>query len=95
MLTVEAQAFLARRHSDQTVDVAVNGVDVAQWTFNRGSAALERQILIPPLPAGDTTVIVTFRVHSPRSPKEVGLSKDRRRLGLGICRAMIAPAPDG
>jgi glycosyltransferase involved in cell wall biosynthesis len=95
VLTVEAQAFLHDRHTEQTVDVAINGVDAARWIFQRGSSTPERRIEVPELPAGDTTVIVTFRVRSPRSPKEVGLSKDKRRLGLGICRAMIAPPPDG
>jgi hypothetical protein len=43
------------------------------------------QVALPPEAALARSLTVGLRIENPASPLQVGLSDDRRRLGLGLC----------
>jgi glycosyltransferase involved in cell wall biosynthesis len=64
---------------------SVAGTRIAAWTCAIGN---DRGVLTLPVPsaliADDGTFVLTFSIGDPRSPAELGLSPDTRRLGIGI-----------
>jgi hypothetical protein len=83
LLIFRVSAFVSPRHPRQLVDVLVNDSPLALWTFESGGATLERRVRIPPAVV-EFPLIVTFRLHNPVSPAELGGSADSRRLGIGL-----------
>jgi hypothetical protein len=81
-LVCDGEAFLPSGAPHQDVDVWANGQLAASWHF-----AADAQSPLParvPLPrmADAELLVVTFRIRSPRSPVELGVGSDWRRLGL-------------
>lgn len=82
-MTFHGAAFIASGHPKQAVDVLVNGVNVAQWTFDEQRAEGVRSATIP-AQTGDTLKIV-FKPVDPVSPASLDPSStDVRHLGLRI-----------
>ena len=85
-LFLDSRAFIADKHPYQEVDILVNQHYVAtlkyDQQFNRGI----RVVKIPKPLALEKNglLLITFNPKNPKSPSELGLSADIRRLGLGI-----------
>jgi hypothetical protein len=77
-------AFVPNGSADLQVRVRANGVDAALWTFQHPAGERWNTVRVPVAPSGPGVVVLEFSIDAPRSPSEVGLSGDTRRLGLGV-----------
>ncbi len=80
--------FLTERNPQQTVEVRVNGEPITTWTFELGKPLLKNYIFqIPKAVAQQQTPLsLTFNILDPKSPQELGVSADTRKLGISINR---------
>jgi hypothetical protein len=85
-LSIEAQAFLTDKHPVQDIEVLVNRhpVETLRYAFPAGIDT--RVITIPKslIQERKGRLIIEFKIKNPKSPAEVDLSPDPRRLGLGL-----------
>lgn len=87
---VEPHALPARQ-----VEVLVNRTPVARWTLDTPDP-VECIAHVPrPIVAESPIMRVDFRFGEERSPADLGLSADRRALGMRLIQWRLAPAPEG
>jgi hypothetical protein len=91
-LKVNALAFVNPAHPMQTVKVIVNDAEVAAWTFDQGSSHGERSATIPAALTAASKLKIHFLPVGTVSPAQIGVSPDRRVLGIGIKDIKIIPA---
>ena len=85
-LLIKGQAFLAYNHPSQEIDVFVNGHHVASLKYDLKSNSGVRVVKIPKnlVAAENNHLLIGLNLKNPKSPAELGVSDDRRRLGLGL-----------
>jgi hypothetical protein len=89
ILTVRARGFVAPQHPQQEIEVLVNGTAVGRWSFS-SFEIVDRELRLPAnLLAGSDVLEITLVAPSARSPAELGLSTDTRRLGIGVASATL------
>ncbi len=81
-LRAHAVGFLAGSHREVKVTVTVNGSGAGVWDFAREGAVVEREGEAPAMSLGPAVTRIVFHIDSPRSPLEMGVSKDPRKLGM-------------
>lgn len=90
-LMIKANAFLSPIHSSQIVDIAVNGIRVADHMV---LTKAQDNLLEVKLPRGPKTpgepVYVEFRSIDPISPQAAGIGPDERKLGIGLVSVQFA-----
>jgi len=90
-LVIKANAFLSPTHSSQIVDIAVNGIRVADHMV---LTKAQDNLLEVKLPRGPKTpgepVYVEFRSIDPISPQAAGIGPDERKLGIGLVSVQFA-----
>jgi len=91
VLSIEAHAFTPpqRSHFDDTL--LVNGRVAAQWTITDHEPLIRRQVRLPARLMRSRTIRIEFIDHDPRSPADLGLSVDARKLGLAIHTLRLDP----
>jgi hypothetical protein len=81
------KAYVNEKHPRQEVEVHVSDRMVDRWVFRDGDlhhvkvrirADLLKDFLVKPL------LLITFKIKDPVSPAALGLSADKRALGLGV-----------
>jgi glycosyltransferase involved in cell wall biosynthesis len=84
------------------VGVLVNGTQLTRWSFRHPGdfSFVERSVTIPPALLVDGVVHLDLSMPDVRSPRELGMSADQRRLGVGLARghcttASGVPPPPG
>jgi FkbM family methyltransferase len=86
------KAYVNERNPSQEAEVSVNGRVIDRWVFRDGSlqqkkaripASVLQDYFIKPL------IRVTFQIKNLFSPAELGLSGDKRPLGLGVREIMV------
>jgi len=84
-LSIEGSAFVSDKHPTQEVEVLVNRRSVESLKYTMPSRVV-RVVKIPRELASqnDGRLLIQFEFKNPKSPAELGLSGDGRRLGLGI-----------
>jgi len=77
-----------RSFGEQSVEVRANQRTVARWRLIGDER--EFSVLIPSKIArsGDS-VRIDFLIANPRAPRDLGLSSDPRRLGIGVSRVVL------
>jgi hypothetical protein len=92
LLSVFLQPFVNRANPCLTVTVSVNGESVGEWIFLDGTRLTEALMPIPfsCLSKLETTHI-SFIMDAPKSPSELGLSADTRKLGIGVVSLSLSP----
>lgn len=90
-LTMEASAFSRTDH--QTVTIYSSGRLIGAITIAT-EAAREYRLIVPRETIRDRRVELEFRIADPVSRKELGRSKDSRRIGLGLAWLRFDPADD-
>jgi hypothetical protein len=81
-MTVDIYPFLAKKIKKQNVDVFVNDVLVDKWIVDKANVY---NIILPKnINVSDGTLNVKFKIKNPKSPKELKLSSDTRKLGIAI-----------
>jgi hypothetical protein len=83
-LTVTASPFT----SQQLVNVTINDHQVGEWIFDKPEGQ-EKSIKIPHEVLNEGVQYITFDLPDAKSPFSVGLSEDRRTLGLAVRSIVI------
>jgi hypothetical protein len=85
-LSIEGQAFLTDKHPIQDIEVLVNRHPVETLRYAFPASVDTRVITIPQsfIREKKGLLIIEFKIKSPKSPAEMGLSADPRLLGLGL-----------
>lgn len=83
-LRFEGHAFVTEKHPAQEIDLLVNGHLVETLRYSVPQTTETRAISIPRSLITDRLLRIEFRFKNPKSPQELGLSTDSRRLGLGL-----------
>lgn len=89
--------FLRPAHRALTVRVSINGEQVSVWTFQLGESTEAdsewREVPLDVAGAWNNTgeLRIAFEIDAPMSPCALGLSQDRRLLGLGLRRLTLEP----
>ena len=91
-LRLWARAFVLPQAPTLDVDVVVNGTAHARWDLAHPADASPVERVVRIADAGEL-VSVRFRIPGCRSPQEVGLGPDARRLGLGLMCAQWLSTP--
>ena len=86
--------FVGEEHPSLAVDVRVNGTETVHWSFEHPADPDWRSLRVDVPPAGRGVVVVELTVRTPRSPRELGLSDDGRRLGLALHQLEIRVPSD-
>ena len=83
-LLCDGYAFLNTKAPNQEIEVWANDQSVASWHFADGETSpLPARVALPPA-QGVGILFLTFKISSPRSPAELGISSDGRPLGLHV-----------
>jgi hypothetical protein len=93
-LSAITKAYVNERQPELKVDVIANGEPVGQWKFVHGqSLDNERGAIIPAdLVNQQNSLQITFRIPNAKSPAELGLHGDTRKLGLALVSMKLTPA---
>ncbi len=84
-LLIDANAFLAKKHSQLQVALSVNQFELGTLKYDEQSKGGVRILKIPEaVIKKDGKILIRFDFKNPKSPVELGVSKDIRRLGLGL-----------
>jgi hypothetical protein len=85
-MVIEGRIFLFGSHKSLVVKVDVNGKFVTSITYGPGDDQRPHSISIPLkiISSDGGRLLVRFSYNTPKSPQELGMSKDPRKLGLGI-----------
>jgi arabinofuranosyltransferase len=84
-LQLIANAFYPSPDKPQIVELVVNGVFIARWSFTPGEPGNVRNARVPgDVVAKQSPTTIVFKVQYPTSPASTGLSADTRKLGLGF-----------
>ena len=78
----------------QRVLIEVNGDEVGQWELNSRTFQ-DKTVLLPErILRGTNSMTLTFKTPDAFSPAQLGLSSDRRRLGIALRDIQIHPVRD-
>ncbi|UVK53906.1 glycosyltransferase family 4 protein [Mesorhizobium sp. AR02] len=83
--------FLHENHPEVIAELFINGMWIERRVFGPTAPGAplflqqDWQVALPPEAALARSLAVSLRIENPASPLQVGLSDDRRRLGLGLC----------
>jgi len=100
VLRMAVRGFVPPSHPTLDVDVLANGTRLTTWSFRHPSdfSFVERVVVISPVLLVDGVVHLQLSIPGSRSPRELGMSQDERRLGVGLARAHLTtergPRPD-
>jgi hypothetical protein len=84
-LLIDANAFLAKKHREFQVEVSVNQFKLGTLKYDEQSKSGVRILRIPKTVINkDGKILIRFDFKNPKSPAELGVSEDIRRLGLGL-----------
>jgi hypothetical protein len=86
VLSIEGQAFLTDKNPVQSIEVLVNRhyVETLRYTFPSGIDTRVITISKSLVQEKNGLLIIEFKMKSPKSPAELGLSTDARLLGLAL-----------
>jgi len=91
---IAAFAFLPPQSPSRTITVSVPGGQPETFTFGLKTALRHDYLLaLPPEALKGETVKVTFDIHDPKTPRELGAGPDDRQLGAGLEAMRIIPTP--
>jgi len=85
-LSIEGHAFLTDKHPVQDIEVLVNQHSVETLRYTLPASLDTRVITIPKSLTQEKKglLLIEFKIKNPKSPADLGLSPDSRRLGLGL-----------
>ncbi|CAN5440815.1 hypothetical protein BH10PSE11_BH10PSE11_39540 [soil metagenome] len=93
--SAQVRPFLARGHSRLDISLIANKEPVAEWSFDAARPEdLDwswRHVKIPEPIAASGEIQMVLMIHSPASPKDLGLSSDPRKLGIALRRIALGP----
>jgi phosphoglycerol transferase len=86
LLSATTQAFINEVHPQLDVNIFINDTQVGQWTFVYGQHDDgKREVIIPAdLITKQNPLEIRFQILKAKSPAELGISNDGRKLGIGM-----------
>lgn len=88
LLELNLAAFLPGKYTSRSLDVYINGEFIKRVTLNDSRSNLLR-LPIPQSALSREILTLKFLIENPLSPYELGMSMDRRKLGVGIQSAVF------
>lgn len=90
-LIIKANAFLSSQHTEQVIEVSINGIRIADQTVLKQAKGNTLEIKLPagPKPVGEP-LLIEFRSLDAISPMAAGLGPDERKLGIGLVSIQLA-----
>ncbi len=90
-LTIRAIAlgFYAKSHTEVNVTVSVNGHEVTVWALRMTDKSSERVAEAPSAFLGPPVTTISFAIDDARSPLELGVSADPRKLGMLLVKVSL------
>jgi hypothetical protein len=89
-LHISARGFVSPAHPSLLAHVRINGESVADWNFNSPELVEHRvRLAAGKLRQGDNEI--SFDLDKPASPEALGISSDKRRLGIEIDHIAFHP----
>lgn len=90
VLDFNVKAFVNNKHPSQVVYVKHNDKILAEWNFHYKQPAPKTTLIIPSdLISQNGSFQLEFDIQNPKSPYELGLSEDKRQLGIGFVSLTI------
>ena len=90
-LIIKANAFLSPQHTEQVIEVSINGIRIADQMVLKQAKGNTLEIK---LPAGTKPIseplLIEFRSIDAVSPMSAGLGPDDRKLGIGLVSIQFA-----
>lgn len=84
-LSVTGLAFLAEKQPQTSVKLICNQQLIKEWDFSLGDSLKTLSAFIPPeIVLKEEVLEIIFRCQSSKSPKELGISPDPRKLGFFV-----------
>jgi len=86
-VSIEAKAFVVPPQLEsQGITVEVNGNEVAKLSYGKADTQRAKRLITVPKEAAirNNPMRIAFNIMAPRSPAELGVSKDARMLGIGL-----------
>ncbi len=82
-ISATVAGILGRSGSEAHAEVWANGIRLPDWRFNKADELLHLRVLqIPSFSPTRQTLVLTFVIRDPCSPKALGISADVRQLGI-------------
>lgn len=76
-------AFVSEQHPVQSADIFINGIKMAEWTFEFAKRWPKTELNVAENQIGtDNKIVIEFRYKNAISPKELGKSDDDRKLAF-------------
>lgn len=89
ILNFEINPYINEKHRTLKVDVYCNDKYLTTWEFELGENT-NTMLHIPREILKDNKVAdLVFRIHNPKSPSKLGISEDKRKLGIGFISVEI------
>lgn len=84
-IRIVSQAYAPYIGLEQQVEVYANGQRVGKFNYTPQSNLASRELIINKSYIGqDNMLNLVFKIRDPRSPKDMGVSPDNRKLGIGL-----------
>ncbi len=84
MLQIEAHAFAPAERPEFIDTLWVNDKKIADWRITGSEGVIKRRVRLPRSICPSRVVRVELVNHDPRSPADLGLSIDGRKIGLAL-----------
>ncbi len=88
-IDIEGHAFTSTNRPVLPVSVLVNDNQVATWMLTGAEAVVRRRVRVSNHTVSSGKINITFVNHDPRSPADLGLSADDRKIGLALHSLVI------
>jgi hypothetical protein len=92
LLTLRAHAFTPPRRPRFEETLRVNNTSVADWLITDRESSIERRVRLAGALASSRQLRIEFINHDARSPAELGISTDDRKVGLALETLKLEPA---
>jgi len=84
-ISVVGLTFLAEQKPHTSVKLICNQKLITEWNFNLGDSLKTLSVFVPPeIVLKEEVLEIIFRCQSSKSPKELGISPDPRKLGFFV-----------
>jgi hypothetical protein len=93
LLELEMHAFTPVQRPHFPLSVFLNDTKLVTWDINDREVVMRKQIVLDKRLIKSSQLKLAFVNHDPRSPAELGLSVDARKLGVALHTISIVPKP--
>lgn len=93
LLELEMHAFTPAERPHFPLSLFLNDTKLVTWDINDREQVIRKQIVLDRHLISSSTLKLSFVNHDPRSPADLGLSVDARKLGVALHSMSMLPKP--